>query len=48
MYIEQNYQGRAARIYQNVEDAQEHALPPKYDQDKAHSLQQPVEHVELH
>ena len=48
MYIEQNYQGRAARIYQNVEDAQEHALPPKYDQDEAHGLQQPVYHVELH
>ena len=47
MYIEQNYQGRAARIYQKVEEAQEHALP-KYDQEEAHSLQKPVDHVELH
>ena len=43
--IEQTYQGCATRIYQDVEQVQEQIIIPN-DKGEAHSLQQPVDHVE--
>ena len=45
--VEKNYQRCATGIYQEVQDVQKNILH-EHDQDKAHSLQQPVDHVELH
>ena len=45
LYVKQNYQRRATRIYQEIKDRQERIIH-KYDRDEAHSLQQPVDHVE--
>ena len=47
MFIKLIYQGCPARVDQYIEDVEEHTLPKRY-QDKAHGLQQPVDHVEPH
>ena len=45
--LKQNYQRRATRICQVVEDRQEHVII-SYDQDEAHGLKQPVDSVKPH